>query len=153
MKASRTPFLVLCLTAALLVPASAASARRSGNPARDLAHQINDFRAANGAPKLRISRSLSRSSYRYARQLIQADRFSHSSRIQASRRFRMLGEVLAFQRGWRVRRKFPLGAWQRSGGHRTTLLSRGYRYIGVGRAKGRFGGRLTTIWVAQVGRR
>ena len=95
MKPTRAPLLALCLCAALLVPAATASARGS------LANDINNFRAANGVHKLRVSRSLNRSATRYARHLIRTDRFGHASHIQASRRFRALGEVLAFRPGWR----------------------------------------------------
>ena len=147
MKAPRTPLLALCICTALLVPASTASAGGAG-----LAERINDFRAANGVHKLRVHRSLTRSATRYARHLIRTDRFGHASRIRASGRFRALGEVLAFKPGWRKSARYPLRAWKRSGGHRSTLLSRGYRYIGAGRARGRFGKRFVTIWVVQVGR-
>jgi uncharacterized protein YkwD len=142
------PVLALSLSAAvLLVPTATASA--SGG----LAHQINQFRAANGVHKLRVSRSLNRSATRYARRLIRTDRFGHASRIQASSRFSSLGEVLAYKPGWRKSGRSALRMWMRSGGHRSTLLMRRFSHIGAGRARGRFGGRLVTIWVVQVGRR
>ena len=148
MKPTRTPLLALCLGAALLVPAATPASAEAG-----LADSINNFRAANGVHKLRVSPSLTRSATRYARHLIRTDRFGHASRIQASGRFRALGEVLAYRPGWRKSGRYPLGMWSRSGSHRGTLLDRRFRQIGAGRARGRFGGRLVTIWVVQVGRR
>ena len=146
MKPTRIPLLALCLCAAMLVPASSASAG-------SLTHSINKFRAHNGVHKLRVSRSLNRSAARYARHLIRTDRFGHASHIQASGRFRALGEVLAYRPGWRKSGRFAVRMWARSGGHRSTLLSRRFNRIGAGRARGRFGRRLVTIWVVQVGRR
>lgn len=147
MKATRTPLLALCLCAALLVPATTASAGSR------LTADVNNFRAANGVHKLRVSRSLNRSATRYARHLIRTDRFGHASRIRASRRFRALGEVLALRPGWRKSGRYALRMWSRSGSHRSTLLSRRFNRIGAGRARGRFGRRMVTIWVVQVGRR
>jgi uncharacterized protein YkwD len=129
------------------VPAATASAGSR------LTADINNFRASNGVHKLRVSRSLNRSATRYARHLIRTDRFGHASRIRASRRFRALGEVLAFRPGWRKSGRYALRMWSRSGSHRSTLLSGRFRHIGAGRARGRFGGRLVTIWVVQVGAR
>ena len=148
MIATRTPLLALAVCAALLVPAAAPASAKAG-----LAESINNFRAANGVHKLRVNRSLSRSARRYARHLIRTDRFGHASRIRASRRFSALGEVLAFRPGWRKNGGYALRLWSRSGSHRSTLLSRRFRHIGAGRARGRFGGRLVTIWVVQVGAR
>ena len=148
MKPTRTPLLALCLCAALLVPAAAPASAKAG-----LAESVNNFRAAHGVHQLRVSRSLTRSARRYARHLIRTDRFGHASRIRASRRFRALGEVLAFRPGWRKSGRYALRMWSRSGSHASTLLSRRFRHIGAGRARGRFGGRLVTIWVVQVGAR
>ena len=67
--------------------------------------------------------------------------------------FRALGEVLAYRPGWRKSGRFAVRMWARSGGHRSTLLSRRFNRVGAGRARGRFGRRLVTIWVVQVGRR
>jgi len=130
------------------VPASAAQA----NPAHAVVNKVNAYRAANGLPPLRLSRSLSRSSYAYARHLMRADRFGHSSHIRASSRFHMLGENLAFSWGKRRSARIPIRGWVRSGPHRAVLLSRQFRYVGVGRSVGRFGSRRATIWVLHAGR-
>ena len=134
--------------AAFLVPAAPASA----NPAHAVVAKVNSYRAANGMPPLRLSRSLSRSSYSYARHLMRANRFGHASRIRASSRFRMLGETLAFSWGKRRSASIPVRGWARSAPHRAVLLNRKFRYVGVGRSAGRFGSRRATIWVLHAGR-
>ena len=132
----------------MLLPAASAQA----NPAHAVVEKVNNYRAANGLHKLKLSRSLSRSSYAYARQLMRSNRFGHSSRIQASSRFRMLGENLAFSWGKRRSAGIPVRGWARSAPHRAVLLSHSFRYVGVGRVAGRFGSRRATIWVLHAGR-
>jgi len=139
---------VLACAAALLLPASPAQA----NPANAVVGKVNSYRAAHGLPPLRLSGSLSRSSYAYARHLMRSDRFGHSSHIRASSRFRMLGENLAFSWGKRRSARLPLRGWARSAPHRAVLLNRQFRYVGVGRVAGRFGSRRATIWVLHAGR-
>jgi uncharacterized protein YkwD len=114
--------------------------------------KINAARARHGAPPLRPSPSLRRSALAFARHLMRRDLFGHAARIRASPRFRALGEVLAIHRGRRPRRSFTVRAWMGSPGHRSVLLSRMFRRVGAARARGRFHGRRTTIWVVQVGR-
>ena len=144
----RTSVLVVLACAAMLLPASPAQA----NPAHAVVAKVNSYRAANGLPPLRLSRSLSRSSYAYARHLMRADRFGHSSHIRASSRFHMLGENLAFSWGKRRSAGIPVRGWARSASHRALLLSRQFRFVGVGRSVGRFGSRRATIWVLHAGR-
>lgn len=143
-----TSVLALLACMAVLLPVSAAQA----NPAREAAKKVNSYRAAHGLKKLRLSRSLSRSASAYSRRLMGSDRFGHAGRIQASSRFRLLGENLAFRWGWRSSASLPVRAWIRSAPHRAVMLNAGFRYVGVGRSRGRFGSRHATIWVLHAGR-
>ena len=43
--------------------------------------------------------------------------------------------------------------WMHSPSHRAILLSNRFTRIGVGRARGRYGRTMATMWVAHVGRR
>jgi uncharacterized protein YkwD len=43
--------------------------------------------------------------------------------------------------------------WLRSSGHAALILNRSFRYVGVGPARGSFGGGPATIWVAHFGAR
>ena len=114
--------------------------------------KVNKVRNAHGLPALRESRSLARSSRRYAGHLMRTDRFGHAYRIHA-KGFKHLGEALALRSGWRPGRSATIRGWLRSPAHRALLLSRSFRQVGAGASRGRFGGRKATIWVLHLGRR
>jgi uncharacterized protein YkwD len=113
--------------------------------------KINRVRRRSGRRPLRASARLTRSSRRFGRYLMRADRFGHDSHIWGGGRYRRVGEVLAMHYGWRARRSRTIRGWMNSSGHRAVLLG-GYRMVGVARVRGRFGSRRATIWVAQVAR-
>jgi uncharacterized protein YkwD len=115
-------------------------------------HKINQIRRAHGLPKLRPSLRLFYSSHRYARRMIRRDFFGHQARIPVARRFRPAGETLAWHSGWRLRPRGTVGRWMSSPPHRAVLLSSRFTRLGVGRARGRYGRRIATMWVAHVGR-
>jgi uncharacterized protein YkwD len=136
----------LLVAAVVAVPAAA-------SPQGHAISQLNEIRAANGLPALRASSSLHRSSTRYARRMIRSDYFGHSSRIAASSAFGRLGETLELHSGWRADPVRAIGGWMNSPGHRSVLLSRAYRWVGMGVARGRLGSEPVTVWVAHVGAR
>jgi uncharacterized protein YkwD len=131
-----------------LVPATAAAA--SSEP--QMVNAINSARARHGLPPLRLARSLERSAHAFAGRLMRTDVFSHAARIQASPRFRALGEILALHTDRRPRRGTTVRRWLNSPGHRGIILSRAFSRVGAGRAVGRFGRSVATIWVVQFGR-
>jgi uncharacterized protein YkwD len=146
---SRLPVFVLTgllIAAAFAAPAAAA-------PAGDAIDQLNDIRRANGLAPLRQSPSLARSSTRYARQMVRADFFGHSSRIAVSSQFGRAGETLALHNGWSPQAGQTVSSWMGSPGHRAVLLSSSFRWVGMGLARGKIGSRLVTVWVAHVGAR
>jgi len=140
--------LVVLLVGAFAVPNVAPA---SASP--PIVNKINKARRAHGLPALRYSRSLGRSSARFAHHLMAIDYFGHASRIRASGRFSALGECLARQWGWRLRPSRMVRGWMRSPVHRMILLSRRFNRVGAAPARGTFRGRRATFWVAQVGRR
>lgn len=150
MMRARMLALAAMLVAVLLVPAAPASAE---SPVAKIIRKANIYREHRGVAPLRVSRSLSRSSSRYAGRMMRSGYFGHSGRIQASRRFRRLGEIIAMHRGYRTRVHLAFRAWARSGSHRAVLLDPRFRWVGAGYQKGRFRGRRTTMWVMQFGRR
>jgi uncharacterized protein YkwD len=117
-----------------------------------MVQKINKVRAKHGLRALRHAPSLTRSAGAYARVMMSRDFFGHSSHIRAPRRFRRLGEAIAFHRGRRPPRR-SLRSWLRSPGHRALLLSPSFRYIGAGVSTGRFRGRRATIRVVHLGAR
>ena len=140
--------LACCLFAPGLVPAAATAA--PAEPA--MVDAINAARARHGLRPLRLAPSLARSSRAFAGHLMRTDYFGHAARIRASPRFRALGEILALHTSPRPHRRWTVSRWMNSPGHRAVILSRAFSRVGAGRAVGRFGGRRTTIWVAQFGR-
>ena len=134
-----------CLLA--LLPSTAFAGRSE----RALVKKINQVRASYGIGALKMSKSLNRSSRSYVGMMLTRRYFGHLSQIRMSRRFNKRGEVLAQTRGPRPRPGTAVAQWMGSPMHRTVLLDGGFRYIGVGRAYGSFGGRAATGWVAQLG--
>ena len=148
----RLPVAVLTgalIAAAVVLPAGPAAASAQ----EDAIAQLNQVRSANGLPQLRVSPSLHRSSTRYARQMINTDYFGHRSRISVSSQFGRAGETLALQSGWGSPPSQTVHSWMNSPAHRAVLLSRSFRWVGMGSARGRIDSRLVTVWVAHVGAR
>jgi uncharacterized protein YkwD len=140
---------VLVVSGLALVPAAAA---RDDAKASDIMRAINEVRARHGLRALRPSDSLERSAFAFARHLMRTDRFDHADRIHADSRFRRLGEALAYHSDHRLRKRLTLRRWMGSPPHRALILSRGFRWIGAGYARGGLGGGPATIWVLHLGR-
>ena len=151
----RFRMLVLCvLVACLTVPALPAATATAARSAEDqMLAKINSYRAKNGLPRVRKSKSLTRSAERYSWKQINSGYFGHSSRIQASSKYNRLGEILAYISGSRARVDQTFRMWLNSGGHRAVIMDRGFRYVGAGVAQGRFRGRSAAIWTVQFGSR
>jgi uncharacterized protein YkwD len=128
------------------------SAPRSTAGSEYMIKKINNVLRVYGLRRLRFSRSLGRSSFRYADWMMRRDYFGHRSRISASRRFRSLGEVIAIHWGRRLQVGSTLRRWLRSSGHRRILLSPRFTWAGAGHRRGRFRGSRATTWVVHVGR-
>ena len=124
---------------------------QAGRAETALVSKINQVRAANGLRALHVSTSLNRSSSSYVHLMLRRHYFGHATRIMMSGRFRRRGEILAQNGGRRPRSARVLALWLRSPIHRSVMLDGAFRYIGVGRAYGSFGGRAATGWVAQFG--
>ena len=139
------------LVACLLVPAAPAVAARSAED--QMIAKINAYRDNRGLPKVRKSKSLTRSAERYSWKQLNAGYFGHSNRIQASSNYRRLGEILAYHGGTSARVNATFRMWLNSGGHRAVIMDRNFRYAGAGRASGRFRGGKATIWTVQFGAR
>lgn len=146
----RTPALLACAftAGAMLLPAPA-----TADPERDAIDELNDVRRAHGAPALRVSESLNRSSGGYAERMLRHDFFGHGSRIEVAAEFRSAGETLAWHSGWDAQPRRTVSRWMASPGHRAVLLSPAFRWVGMGVARGKLGSRMATTWVAHVGAR
>jgi uncharacterized protein YkwD len=145
---------VAALAGILIVVVSLAFAgSAAANAERDAIERLNDIRRAQGLSALRPSESLHRSADRYARHMLAADYFGHASRIAVAGRFDRAGETLALSSGWSIQPGLTISQWMNSPSHRALLLSRSFRWVGMGLARGKIGGQLVTVWVAHVGAR
>ena len=142
-------FAVLAVVGCMLALLS--STALAGSAERTLVSKINAVRAANGLQALKSSSSLNHSSRSYVRMMLARRYFGHLSQIRVGSRFDRRGEVLAQTRGRAPRPGSAVRQWMASPMHRAVLLDGAFRYIGVGRAYGSFGGGAATGWVAQVG--
>lgn len=134
---------------ALLAPPRVAPAGASGRQA--FVSQVNDARAAHGLRPLRLAPALRRSSRNYARWMLGNQHFGHLAAIRAPRRFSLLGEVLARTPGRRPSAERTVKQWLASPSHRAVLLSRRFRFIGIGLARGRLGSRPVTLVAGHFG--
>lgn len=150
MTRARMSVVAFLLIAGLAVPAAPASA---DSPASKMVRKVNSYRQHRGLPPLRMSRSLNRSSRRYAGSMMRGGYFGHSRRIRASRRFKRLGEIIEMHRGRRSDIRGALRAWINSPAHNGILLDRSFRYVGAGKVSGRFHGSRRTMWVMHFGRK
>jgi uncharacterized protein YkwD len=137
----------------LMAPAASAEpAEASAGPASRMVDAMNEARADHGLAPLRAAPRLAHTAKGYARQLIRSDSFGHGSSYLA-RGFRRTGEILALRNGFSRRPAPTLRMWLHSPGHAALILDPGFRFVGVGPARGRFGSARTTIWVAHFGAR
>lgn len=147
---------VLVVVSSLLllgVWAGAASAWDASRESQQAAmvRAVNDARTSHDLRPLRRETRLARSARAYARWMLRVDYFGHVDRIRTSARFRVLGETIAWHTGRRARVRGTLRRWLRSPPHRALILSRRFRWIGAGLARGRMHGRPSTTWVLHLG--
>jgi uncharacterized protein YkwD len=144
--------LALVLAVSLVLATGTAEAV---SPSRAMVHKINNYRAANGLSRLRVSGSLRSSARGYASYLMNRGVFAHSGRIQANSHLfgGLLGEILEIHFDRHARVGLAFKTWVRSPSHRAAMLDPRFRWVGAGRVAGRFRGHAATIWVAHFGRR
>ncbi len=110
---------------------------------------LNEERRSHGLPKLRLNKKLSRAARVHARDMVSGGYFAHDSRngssfvdrirrtgyMSSARRW-LVGENLAWGSGSRAEPGQIMQAWMNSPGHRKNILTRSFREIGIGVAKG-----------------
>jgi uncharacterized protein YkwD len=173
----RTKVIACCAAVLVVVAApSAGSAKSRGTmtPATQLqaalVTQINNFRAARGLPRLRVSAALTTAANGHSAQMARLGFFSHNSANGGSfsQRIAQVYRARGF-RSWSVGENLVWGGpavgaprafrlWLSSAPHRANLLSPRWREIGLGAvhstsAPGVYGGRPATIVTADFGAR
>ena len=136
---------------AVLAAISPASAK--AGTAAQLIQRLNNERARAGLEPMRSDRTLSHAAARQSRRQLRTG-FGHATHLGAGRSgFRRVAELIARQRGWRLDTSSVALGWKNSPTHRSLLETGSYRLIGVGWARGRLDGSLTTIWTVRLGAR
>lgn len=107
----------------------------------------NQARAERGLGKLCVSATLTKAARAHSREMIDRDYFAHNSHNGETpaarlRRFgydwRTYGENVAWGSGPYASPQSRFETWMKSPGHRTNILNRKFREIGVGTARGTF---------------
>jgi uncharacterized protein YkwD len=135
------------------VLAAAFPAAAKAGPAGQLIQRLNHERARVGLDPLRADRRLSAAARRQSRRQVETDRFEHAADLGAGNGFRRVAELIARRRGWRLDTGPIAFGWRHSPTHRALVESGSFRLIGVGWARGRMGGTLTTVWTVRLGAR
>jgi uncharacterized protein YkwD len=149
---TRRRFTAIVAALAVALAVLPAGPARAANPTAVMIEKLNSWRASRGLPTLRASESLMTSSRRYAATMMRRGYFGHASSVQASSRYRRLGEVIYMRFGSGSRPSLAFRSWLRSSGHRSLLAHRGFTQVGAGYVAGRFRGRRAVIWVMQFGK-
>ena len=136
---------VLAIASLTVAAAAPGLTPAHASTASSMVAEMNSARQARDLGPLRMSESMNRSSYRWARYLMRRDRLAHASLRAAHAR----GEVIEMHSGSQARIRGALRGWLGSPAHRAILLSASFHGVGVGKVSGRFGGRRATIWVAR----
>ena len=132
---------------AAVCPASA-----KAGTAANLIQRINHERSRAGLEPLHSNRRLSGAATRQSRRQLRTG-FGHATNLGSGRGFRRVAELIARQRGWRLNTASVALGWRSSPTHRSLIETGSYSLIGVGWARGRLDGSLTTIWTVRLGAR
>lgn len=110
----------------------------------ELLRALNDVRSDRRLTALRIGTRLQRAARAHSRAMVSSGSFGHGDWYRRLRsygvRSRMLGETLAWGVGSKSTASAIVAAWLASPSHRATILTRGFRWVGVGVAVGTMAG-------------
>ena len=154
--------IVLCglALAAMLVTSGVATAA-TATPRKELKLAINAARAAHGLERVMGSAALRVTALRHSLDMMARGYFAHTSPTGSTITYRIehsgfvygyswrAGETLAWGSGSHATPSATVAAWLRSPPHRAILLSRSFRWVGIGRTCGRFIGHADAcVWTA-----
>lgn len=109
-----------------------------------LLQALNQVRSKRGLTPLRIGVRLQRAARAHSRAMASSGSFAHGDWYRRLRSYgvrnRMLGETLAWGVGSKSTASAIVTAWLASPPHRATILTRGFRWVGVGIAVGTMDG-------------
>ena len=121
---------------------------------RSVIKKLNAIRQQHGVRKLRASRGLARAADAKSAAIAATGDFSHGdvrSRVGRYVRASAIGETLAWVPAAQGRRSGTVvGMWMASPSHRATLLSGGFRRIGVARRQGNIAGGPAVVFTVDL---
>jgi uncharacterized protein YkwD len=144
---------------ALAFPAAACAAKDMTGPEMKLVKAINAKRGAFGLPKVKPNRSLAHAANDHSQDMGNNGFFAHTSyngtdaynRVMGYTRKHLMGETLAYMPiDGNTRPRHILRLWMNSPSHRSTLLTRKFRRIGVGRTHGWLNGQRVVFWTTDL---
>lgn len=140
------------VTALMLAGAAhAASTATLTRSESSLLTAMNEARAANGLRPLRADSRLERAARAHSSKMLRTGTFFHGAFSARIRRVGVrephIGENLAWGKGTLSAARAIVRNWLASPEHRANLLHPGYRIVGVGALRGRFGGQRHTLMV------
>ena len=147
---TRIRTLLACALLAFFVAYPIAQAEAS--PTLDMLAKINNLRHSHGLRELQVSPSLMHSAHRYSGVMMSRQYFGHASRIEASAKYKRLGEIIEIHRGGKPSLGLTYSDWLHSPEHLAVMLDPWFTYIGGGYTTGQFQGRRQTIWVVHFGK-
>jgi len=128
---------------------------------------VNHARTSHGLHALRVAGTLEKAARAHSRAMVARDYFSHNSATGAAFSSRLrafgyspsgcrsygVGEIIGYSSSSSAARSV-FRAWMKSPGHRGVILTRSFRDVGVGAAKGTFCGlRGVSMFTVDFGRR
>lgn len=129
---------------------------RLGTAEKRMLELHNRARAKHDRRRLCVHPRLQRAATAHSRRMIQSDNFTHGNvgrRLKSFRyRWRAYAENIARDSG-RPSSKGTFKRWMRSSHHRSNLLNRRLKEVGIGAVPGNFGGRKATAWTVDFGTR
>jgi uncharacterized protein YkwD len=139
---------------AVSAPAASAEGPSLDRGERAIVRAINRVRHRHGLPGVHRNRGLAAAADAHSAEMLATGTFAHGAvgqRVRAYANFHRVGETLAWSPRCATRRIVRM--WMHSPGHRTVLLRRGYRNVGVGRRAGWLGSSPICMITADFGTR
>jgi uncharacterized protein YkwD len=170
----RVPLVRVAASAALAVlvmlfagAADAAAAKRTSRVSAqtdgveaEVVRLLNGIRSSHGLPALRADSDLNDAADSHSRGMVSSGLFSHDSasgtrcdvRIRRFVKARLVGETISWLAGTPAAQQAQrtVDLWMNSPPHRATLLTAGFRRIGVSRKGGRMFGRQGVAFTADL---
>lgn len=119
----------------------------------------NQVRKNNGVSQLCVHPKLTKAARAHSRDMINRDYFSHTTKgtnrnagqrlTSAGYRWRTYGENIGYNSTPQAMHR----AWMNSQGHRTNILNRNFKEVGIGAVRGNFQGYNTTMYTVDFGAR